>query len=293
VALAEGKLRFPAWVWFGSVAAVDIRLRKVRSATVLDLYGALIIGDPERDLRDHVNKAIAAGARHIAVNLTAVPYIDSSGMAAMIGILKSVRQAGGKCQFYGANKNVRQLCTMIPFLTLSEDEESALGSEGSSDDPTQHYIFAHRILPQIVHADPKKAQEILSGPAGADFLASLWRRVGESIPVAAHTPPNGLTLMTRTEADGTVIVVVTMPRPTRLAEAWFVAIVFTPGPRKLLFFQGPPMIRYFTLELGSNLSNNTPRTVLCGWSKEGNHFNVGDGPPPEVEAFLARILAIE
>ena len=30
-------------------------------------------------------------------------------------------------------------------------------------------------------------------------------------------------------------------------------------------------------------------TVLCGWSKDGTHSNMGDGPPPESEAFLARV----
>jgi anti-sigma B factor antagonist len=111
------------------VVAVDIKVRKVKSVTILDLSGALVVGDPERDLRDRVNEAVGEGARRVAVNLADVPYMDSSGIGAMIRISNGVRQAGGKCQFYGASKKVRQLLKMVRLdtvLDLSEDEDSAL-----------------------------------------------------------------------------------------------------------------------------------------------------------------------
>jgi hypothetical protein len=164
----------------------------------------------------------------------------------------------------------------------------------SGDPRPQHYLFAHRALPQIVYDDPAKAQQLLTGPEGEGFLSFFWRRVAEreGIPEAERMAPDGLGRTVLTGPDGTVAVVITLPTPEAYAEAHFVAAVFTPGPRKLLFFRGPPTVRYLTLEHGSNL-DGTSRTVLCGWSKEGTHYNLGDGPPPEVEAFFAAILALD
>jgi hypothetical protein len=34
-------------------------------------------------------------------------------------------------------------------------------------------------------------------------------------------------------------------------------------------------------------------TLLCGWSKAGTHFNMGDGPSPESEALLERVLGMD
>jgi hypothetical protein len=157
--------------------------------------------------------------------------------------------------------------------------------------PSQRYVFAHLALPQVVHGDPEKALKLLSGSEAAGFLAFLWGRVGERLPEEARAAPRGLACETHTTAGGVVIVVVTMPPPERSPEAFFAALVFTPGPRKLLFFRHPPTVRYLTLELGHDLGGGE-RTVLCGWSKDGTHSNMGDGPAPEAGAFLAKVREI-
>lgn len=154
--------------------------------------------------------------------------------------------------------------------------------------PSQRYVFAHRALPQVVHDDPEKARTLLSGPEGAGFLAFLWHRVGERLPPEERAPAEGLETSRHVKPDGTVIILVTMPPPKRSPEAWFAALVFTPGPRKMLFFRHPPTVQYLTLELGHDVDGET-RTVLCGWSKDGTHYNLGDGPPPESDAFLDRV----
>jgi hypothetical protein len=158
--------------------------------------------------------------------------------------------------------------------------------------PSQRYVFAHLMLPQVVHDDPEKARALLSGPEGGGFLAFLWHRVSERLPEEERAPPEGLRSSRHAEPNGTVIVLVTMPPPQRSPEAYFAAVVFTPGPRKLLFFRHPPTVKYLTLELGHTMGGET-RTVLCGWSKDGTHYNMGDGPPPESDAFLARVRGMD
>jgi hypothetical protein len=57
----------------------------------------------------------------------------------------------------------------------------------------------------------------------------------------------------------------------------------------LFFFKRAQPIACFTLEVGFDFETNSPRTVLCGWTKEGTHLNFGDGPSPNVASFVEAI----
>src|SRR5215213_529446 len=46
-------------------------------------------------VREQLNEAVAGGQRHLVVDLGEVAFIDSSGLGALIGALKTARQAGG------------------------------------------------------------------------------------------------------------------------------------------------------------------------------------------------------
>ena len=46
-------------------------------------------------LREAVTGVIAAGRHRVAVDLAGVEFMDSSGLGALVGCLKSARQAGG------------------------------------------------------------------------------------------------------------------------------------------------------------------------------------------------------
>jgi hypothetical protein len=50
-----------------------------------------------------------------------------------------------------------------------------------------------------------------------------------------------------------------------------------------------PECRYFTLEFSAQ--REPPQTVLGEWTDQGSHLNMGGGPEPEVEAFVARLAA--
>jgi anti-sigma B factor antagonist len=47
------------------------------------------------DFREVVLEQIAAGRHRVVVDLSAIDFLDSSGLGALIGCLKSARQAGG------------------------------------------------------------------------------------------------------------------------------------------------------------------------------------------------------
>lgn len=61
------------------------------------------------DLRSAVADAVAAGRPRVVVDLSAVEFIDSSGLGAVIGGLKTARQAGGDLRIAAAGEQVRMV----------------------------------------------------------------------------------------------------------------------------------------------------------------------------------------
>jgi hypothetical protein len=79
--------------------------------------------------------------------------------------------------------------------------------------------------------------------------------------------------------------VVTMPVPEASPEAHFVAIVHRDAePHD--YMQESPSTRYFTLEK----TDGSDRPLLCEWRRDGSHMNYGEGPAPELGAFLDAVF---
>lgn len=79
-------------------------------------------------LRDHVGTAVAGGQNRIAVDLTGIDFIDSSGLGALINGLKTARQAGGDLRIASPNDQVKlvlQLTNMERLLTAYDSAETA------------------------------------------------------------------------------------------------------------------------------------------------------------------------
>jgi hypothetical protein len=82
-------------------------------------------------------------------------------------------------------------------------------------------------------------------------------------------------------------IIVQMPQPWELAEAYLVCILLRGGSET----GGDPRdarMEYFTLEKGVR-EDGSPRTMLCQWGPNDTHANWGEGPPPDAGAFAAAI----
>jgi anti-sigma B factor antagonist len=80
-------------------------------------------------LREQVTTAIAAGRVRIVVDLGGTTFMDSSGLGALIGCLKTARQADGDLRIAAPNEQVRMV------LRLSNVDRVLR----SYDDPTEAY----------------------------------------------------------------------------------------------------------------------------------------------------------
>ncbi len=108
---------------------MNISIRKAGRATILDLTGALKLGEAEEAFRSQIQQLIDAGSPNVAVNLSGVTELDSSGIGALVRSFSTIKRAGGKCTYFAPTKRVLMLLKMVRLdsvLDLAEDEATAL-----------------------------------------------------------------------------------------------------------------------------------------------------------------------
>lgn len=106
-----------------------ITVRKAGSITILNLNGALKLGESEQGFRQQVQQLIDDGTKHLAVDLAGVPEMDSSGVGSLVRAFTNVKKSGGHCTFFAPTKRVLQLLKMVRLdtvLDIADDEAAAL-----------------------------------------------------------------------------------------------------------------------------------------------------------------------
>jgi hypothetical protein len=152
-------------------------------------------------------------------------------------------------------------------------------ADGLTEARPNHYLFAHRALPQIFFANSERLMaDLKRDPAGP--LAIIWGMVSERLDPKQRLDPEGLAGECRTDESGRTIVVVTLPAPERIPEAAFAALVVDGEKQWYLTYE-----RTFAPDDAAPGAKSRPApaaaspaktfAVLCGWNKEGAHLNYG------------------
>jgi hypothetical protein len=163
-----------------------------------------------------------------------------------------------------------------------------------SSGPSQHYTFVHRALPSVFFNDPSWCFAVLNGPDAQRFVADLWHRVGERTEPSGRRAADGLkaeTFLDGPEAAPIMVALVTLPAPAEAAEAHFAALVAGFADPSAPAIDKLAWSRFFTLEHGIDVQTEAPCTFICEWTREGEHRNLGGGPPAEEGAFVGVLLA--
>lgn len=99
-----------------------------KSTGVVTLSGRLDLLSAA-ELKSHIQKLVSEGWSKLVVDLSGVPFIDSSGLGALIGGLKAARQAGGDVRIARPAEQIRyvlQASTLDRVLTPYPTVEEAL-----------------------------------------------------------------------------------------------------------------------------------------------------------------------
>jgi anti-anti-sigma factor len=101
---------------------------------ILRLQGRFVTGS-DTQLVSAQNLLQEIGIANAVVDLSAVPYIDSTGLAFVVELHKSLASRGGQLFLADANRRVREVLQMtriveiIPLFPDVEDAEAAIRGE--------------------------------------------------------------------------------------------------------------------------------------------------------------------
>jgi anti-sigma B factor antagonist len=98
-----------------------------KETTIVDVVGQIDLGSSpalRKTLLESLN-----GTKSVAINLSAVKYIDSSGIASLVEVLREARNSNKRLVLFGvtgAVLQVLQLTRLTGVFEICETEEQAL-----------------------------------------------------------------------------------------------------------------------------------------------------------------------
>jgi anti-sigma B factor antagonist len=98
--------------------------------TVVRVEGQLIVGN-RQELKDLLGAALDAGDRKFLIDFAGAGYIDSSGLGALVGLARRVREAGGELRLSGLNEDLRSLFELTKpdtLFAIADTPEQALAN---------------------------------------------------------------------------------------------------------------------------------------------------------------------
>jgi anti-sigma B factor antagonist len=110
---------------------LEIKERTLGEVVILELSGKITIGEGSVQLREAVSRLLEAGRNRIILNLSAVSYVDSSGIGELVSRYTTTKNTGGKLKLLNLPKKIKDLLMITKLLTvfeIYEDEQAALDS---------------------------------------------------------------------------------------------------------------------------------------------------------------------
>jgi anti-anti-sigma factor len=107
---------------------VEVRVRHLTRLAILDLGGD-ITRQAETDLDTAYSEAAAVDPAAILLNFGRVEYINSTGIALLVGLLARARSEGRDVYAYGLSAHyaeIFEITRLADFMRVVEDEDAAV-----------------------------------------------------------------------------------------------------------------------------------------------------------------------
>jgi anti-sigma B factor antagonist len=117
--------------WIPIMADVTIQERLAGGVVVLDVNGRISATDQQRTLQLAVVRLLGEGRKRIVINMEHVPYIDSTGLADLVEIIRASQRNGGSLCLSKPSPRVRELLILVKLTSVVEvfdSEEEAVES---------------------------------------------------------------------------------------------------------------------------------------------------------------------
>ena len=108
---------------------LQISARHLDKTTILDVSGDIDLASSPDFRKAALRELRELRTPRVLLNLTAVHYIDSSGVASLVEALKASRDLGSRLILFGLSSGVRevlQLSKLIKVFEIRDTEEQAV-----------------------------------------------------------------------------------------------------------------------------------------------------------------------
>ena len=113
------------------MAELEVTERQAGDVTILDMSGAVRMGEGSIALRNAIRGLVDGGKKKILLNLRAVKNIDSSGIGELIANYTTVSRDGGQLKLLNLTEKIQNLLVITKLLTVFDaydNEAEALNS---------------------------------------------------------------------------------------------------------------------------------------------------------------------
>jgi anti-anti-sigma factor len=119
-----------------SASELEAAVRERDGVAVIDLVGD-VDASAEEALDDAYARATASGPAAVALNFERAEYINSTGIALIVGLLVKARTHGIEVKAFGLSEHYReifQITRLADFMTITDNERRAIsGATGGTD----------------------------------------------------------------------------------------------------------------------------------------------------------------
>ena len=114
--------------------AVGVEMRKCEDVTVIDCTGPMTFGDGKPELRDTFLESLLSGEQQFVLNLSNVPYLDTSVLGEIVACWKRAAERGAMVKVVlvpdGRVNKLFRLTGFEKVFEILDDVEAAVASYG-------------------------------------------------------------------------------------------------------------------------------------------------------------------
>jgi anti-anti-sigma factor len=110
--------------------AFEAAVRPSGDVAVIDLTGEIDAG-ADAELNRAYDEAVTSGAKVVLLNFADTTYINSTGIALIVGVLAQARKQGTTLRACGLSEHYREIfeiTRLVDFVSIYDDEASAIGA---------------------------------------------------------------------------------------------------------------------------------------------------------------------
>jgi anti-anti-sigma factor len=105
-----------------------ITQRQAGDAVIVELGGPLLYDDDgERLFRDHVAALVAAGERHLVIDLSRVTHMDSGSVGTLVAVHLHTLKRGGSLRLLNPSERVTRVLHITRLESIFEIQEGVFG----------------------------------------------------------------------------------------------------------------------------------------------------------------------